>query len=437
MKRNNLYIKIVTFIFLFLILYSDNVVFSKNVIIIGIDALSRGHISYFGYNRNTTPNLDIFAKHSIVFYHAYSPSSWTLPVFMSWFTSVYPSQHKLTNKYYINNGKLELVSLDKLAPNIITLAQVLKKYGFKTAGFTGGAALGGKYGYSKGFDIYFDKINFGTFRRTFRLALTWIKKNKDTPFFVFIHGYDVHPMSKLSKQFDIRRFWEEKIFFNNRESMKQYEKYREDTIDGKIIDISDEEKLFWQSWYDERIYNMDQLLGQFLSNLKKLDILNNTLIIIGSDHGTEFGERGKFGHGYSLNEDLIHVPLFMAIPHINHKDIFNLVSTLDIVPTVLDWLDIEDERMKLQMEGESLLDIIDHKVEHKGVFSETDFLLITSQRSVVTPDMWQLILSLEEEEAVLYRLEDKASERKNLFFHFPEKAMDLEVLLYKWMRHLE
>ena len=106
-----MFVRIILAFFIFNIYSSD--VCAKNVILIGIDCLRKSHVSCYGYLQNTTPNLDKFAKESIVFTNAYSPSSWTLPAFMSWFTCCYPSEHKIVNELYKDKrGRFLTSSLD-------------------------------------------------------------------------------------------------------------------------------------------------------------------------------------------------------------------------------------------------------------------------------------------------------------------------------------
>src|SRR3989344_6771842 len=113
-----------------------------NLIIIVIDPLRKSNMSMYGYGRKTTPKIDNFSEKAYVYNNAISASSWTLPSLMSFFTGVYPSHHKVTNKYLLNSaGEERLASLYRESPNLKTMADILSENGYKTAAFTGGDAV--------------------------------------------------------------------------------------------------------------------------------------------------------------------------------------------------------------------------------------------------------------------------------------------------------
>jgi arylsulfatase A-like enzyme len=116
--------------------------------------LQAAHVGCLGYERDVTPTLDALAAESFAFSRYYSAASWTVPSTMTWFTGVYPSEHKLTNKFAVYSPEEQrLARLQELAPRLITLAAVLKQNGYATAGFTGNAGVSGSFGYDQGFDI--------------------------------------------------------------------------------------------------------------------------------------------------------------------------------------------------------------------------------------------------------------------------------------------
>ncbi len=109
-----------------------------NVLFVSFDALQSAHMSCLGHFRKTTPTIDRFASEGYLFRNAIAQSSWTVPSTMSYMTSLYPSQHKMVNKYstYAENKKV-LSNLKALSPDVITLADILKEQGYATGGFTG------------------------------------------------------------------------------------------------------------------------------------------------------------------------------------------------------------------------------------------------------------------------------------------------------------
>lgn len=406
-----------------------------NLIIIGIEPLGAKHIGAYGYFRDTTPNIDEFSKDSFLFKNATSPSSWTLPVFMSLFTSLYPSQHKIINKYSTyTNDKQVLSNLKELSPSVVTLAQILKDNGYSTAGFTGDAGVEGAFGYSLGFDIYYDNTTFGGFDLILPMALAWLDKNRGNKFFLFLLGYDVHGRSKLPEGF-------ENIFADSNYSGKyngtpeEYWELRNLSLEQDDFNMTDEEVRFWKDWYDAKIYEADKKIGEFLKRLDKLGLANKTIIVISSASGNEFYEHKKFDHGYSLYDELIHVPLIIKIPQINGRIIENQVRIIDIMPTVLGLLDIDyDNMIKNQIQGVNLTPLMKGESLQLDAFSETDYLFHTFKRSIRTNDGFKFIYTLETEQKELYNLKEDPRELNNLIEKEKKIAYLLEQKLFSWLK---
>ncbi|MEI6506618.1 MAG: sulfatase-like hydrolase/transferase, partial [Planctomycetota bacterium] len=119
------------------------------------DALQAAHVGSLGYSRNVTPTIDAVARQGYSFSEARSVASWTVPASMSWFTGVYPSEHRMTNKYAIYNAQLKQPArLRELAPQLTTLAEGMKLNGYATGRFTGNAGDSGGIGYEQCYDKY-------------------------------------------------------------------------------------------------------------------------------------------------------------------------------------------------------------------------------------------------------------------------------------------
>lgn len=146
-----------------------------NIVFIAFDGLQARHLHKYGYPLDTTPNLDAFLGQSTLFLNAVSPAPWTVPSFMSILTSMYPSEHKVVNKfveYDKASNKIVGANLRELALSAMTLAQVLKDRGYQTAGFTGDAGVSANFGFDAGFDTYYQTKNpFGGFDDTMPEAL--------------------------------------------------------------------------------------------------------------------------------------------------------------------------------------------------------------------------------------------------------------------------
>lgn len=406
-----------------------------NVIIIGYDPLGANHVSACGYERDTTPNLVRFTRDAFRFNNAISPSSWTLPVFMSWFTSLYPSQHTLTNKYDLSSeNQSETV---KLPADIITFAQLLKGQGYATAGFTGDAGVSAEFGYDRGFDEYYDDTPFGGFDIVLPKALAWLQQHKEEKFFLFVQAYDVHGRHEGVTR-NNAHFVQDSYAGKYAGTSDEYWALRNLSVDGLPIEMSSDDMQFWRDWYDSKIYEADKKFGSFVDACKAMKIFDNTIVLISSASGNEFFEHGTIDHGYSVYDELIKVPLFIKIPQRAGDTITQQVRTLDIMPTLLDVMHIEyDEGVERQMQGVSLLGTMQGQDVPLTAFSETDYLLQTFKRSVRTPDGWKYIYSMDNDMRELYNLTNDPGELHNMIDEDQRMAYALEQKLFNHLTSLK
>jgi arylsulfatase A-like enzyme len=409
-----------------------------NVLFVSFDALQAAHTSCLGYFRKTTPTIDKFARQGFLFENAVSSSSWTVPATMSWFTSLYPSQHRCINKYSIyTQDEHILTNLKKLSPEVTTLAQVLKKNGYVTGGFTGDAGVSGLFGFNQGFDVYIDGPKFGGMDISIPNALEWLQEVRDKKFFLFLHGYDCHG------QYDPPKGYTYKFLdFNYKGSLKggkeEEAKFREEGLEKGYIRLTEEDVRFWRALYDEKINDVDRRFSQFVERLKDMGLLDKTIVILVSDHGTEFYEHNRFDHGFSLYDELIHVPLVFWLPDAKGGRVIDeQVRALDIMPTIFDLLGIRyGPKLEEQMKGVSLLPLMNGEHTELVAFSETDYRLYTHKRSIRTPQGWKFIYTMETGEKELYNLKEDPGELNNLLEKEPRIAYEMEQELFSWLKSM-
>ncbi len=409
-----------------------------NVLIIAFDAEQARHVHSIGYEKATTPIQDSIAENGFLFANTISQASWTIPSFMSFFTSMYPSEHKLTNKFLeFSEGKKIISNFKEISPNKTTLAEVFKNNGYKTAGFTGDAGVGAQFGYDKGFDIYVDsKMPFGGFETSIPPALEWIKENKNEKFFLFLHSYGIHG------QYDIPEgYTKEFLDFNYTGNLKggkeEQARLREEGLAKGKLNLTEEDYKFWRAIYDEKISYSDEKVGEFLQEFNKLGLEENTIIVILSDHGTELGEHNRFDHGATLYDELIHVPLIIKFPNNKFsKKIDIQVRAIDLMPTLIEVLNLEiNENIESQMRGESLIPIMQGKEKSgRDAFSETDYRDYTHKKSLRTNDGWKFIYTFETDEKELYNLKVDPKERINLIEQEKKIAYELEQELFDYIQ---
>lgn len=408
-----------------------------NVIVIGFDALQAAHVHSLGNARETTPTLDALAARGFSFTNALAPASWTVPSFMSILTGTYPSVHKVTNKFTVfTQSEKHITNLKELSPNILTLAEYLKAHGYATAGFTGDAGVSGKFGYAQGFDTYLDDVAFGSMSHSDQFAVPWLDKNKGKKFFMFFHGYDAHGQFALTDPYHSR--YEPRGYAGPYTgTAKEQAALREQGLAAGRIDLSPADVEFWRAWYDGKIRDADERLGVFLAELDQRHLLDKTIIIVVADHGTEFYEHGRFDHGHTLYDELVHVPFIIVPPHATSGTrIASQVTTLDMVPTVLSLLGLENtDTFHRQQRGTSLVPTM-RGLDARGenVFMETDYRNYVHLRAVQTADHWKYILSLTTKKEELYDLTNDPGEKKNLAATETAKKETLRHILLAHMR---
>lgn len=410
-----------------------------NLVFVSFDALQAAHVSALGYQRQATPNLDAFAARGFLFAGHHSVASWTVPSSMSWFTGVYPSEHRLKNKYTVYTAKEQRPArLKELSPHLVTLAQALKQQGYETGGFTGNAGVSGAFGFDQGFDIYHhEKQRFGSFAHSIPEALKWIKARKNRKFFLFLHGYDVHGQFAPAGGYDFRfvdRAYDGKFTGSQREQ----ELLREEGLEKGFVELRESDVRFWRAIYDEKIQRADERFGQFVKEYSRLGLLGKTLFVITSDHGTEFHEHRRFDHGFTLYEEQLHVPLLIRLPgQTRGAKIAVRTSSIDVMPSILDLLDVRlSGGLQTQLRGASLVNALQGKAEARDLFAETDYREYTFKRSIISPEGQKLIVTLESGRRELYDLNADAVELQDLSTTNTELANTLQGRLYDHFRSL-
>lgn len=404
-----------------------------NVLLVSFDALQAAHVGALGYPRDVTPTLDAFASQSFTFANAYSVASWTVPASMTWFTGVYPSEHRMVNKYavYLPHTRKE-AKLRDLSPRLVTLAEVLRGHGYATAAFTGNAGVSGGFGYEQGFDVYHEeKGRFGGLDRSVPRALEWLAANRGRKFFVFLHGYDVHGQSVPAKGYDYR-FVERGYDWRYTGSEAEQEALREEGLERGRLTLRDADVRFWRAVYDEKIQRADARFRDFLKEFGRLGLTDKTLIVLTSDHGTEVFEHGRVDHGFTLYDELIRVPLFVRLPGQRAgRFVAERVSSVDVMPTILGLLDVPvTDAVRKQLRGASLVPVMRGEGNQRDVFAETDYREYTYKRAIVSPDGWKLIVTMERGKRELYYLRADPGETNDLAASEPQRADVLQRRLY-------
>jgi arylsulfatase A-like enzyme len=153
---------------------------APNVVLFFIDTLRADHVHCYGARRETTPNLDLMAARGTLFEHAFSQASWSLPSYTTVFSSLYPPVHGVTT------------TLRSVAPETELLSEIFARHGYGSAAFVAGGHLAPAFGLSRGFDLYQSTSYGASLSYTVPPALQWLDSHGARPFFLMVHGYDVH-----------------------------------------------------------------------------------------------------------------------------------------------------------------------------------------------------------------------------------------------------
>ena len=272
----------------------DQVSDAPNVLLILLDTLRADRLGCYGYDRPTSPVLDRVAAEGVRFSDSWSAAPWTLPSHASLFSSLYMSEHGVWDRRF------------RLSEDAVTLAEVLGREGYETGAFTASGFVRPEYGFAQGFDRFW--YSGGDFERIFTEAFGWIKGSKG-PYFAFVHTYHVHsphdPEGAAREQL-VRPYEGELPTVVHTPDYPWGQRRGEAPAEADVRYVSD--------LYDAEIREVDHAVGRLLAGLKASGNLENTLVIITSDHGEEFAEHAHFEHGWSLYEEQLAVPLIMHLP---------------------------------------------------------------------------------------------------------------------------
>jgi len=385
-----------------------------NLVVIVIDALRKDHLGIYGYKRETSPNIDNFAKKAVVFKNAISQCSWTNPSIASLFSSLCPSVHGVIS--------YDEKKADYFNYKIATIAEILKEKGYTTGAFVANHFINKKLKFNQGFDV-FDSINSKYKPLASELnekALKWIAKNKNKNFFVYMHYMDAHGPYEPPEPYD--------NFFKSNEdrqmSDEEYSKLMFLSV-GKEKDNNDLN--YYIDKYDGEIRYVDYHIGKIIKKLGEYDLFDNTIVIVTSDHGEAFFEHGFCGHGYSLYNEEIYIPLIVKFPKdIKISEINNdKVGLIDISATMLNILSC---KFPHKTNGKNLLSFSNKMMSNNLIIFSEEISLTTKgpPKIAMLKDNFKAIYMVATQQITeLYNLDKDKFEKENLINVYPDKYQEL------------
>jgi arylsulfatase A-like enzyme len=331
-----------------------------NVILITIDTLRADHLGCYGNENMITPNIDSLSAGGVTFMRATAQVPLTLPSHTSILTSTYPPTHGVRD-----NAKYQF------GDYLPTLADVLKENGYQTTAFISAFVLDSRFGIDKGFEIYDDNIQNQAYfyfssasppfalaigfkllglvpphkperkaEKTTKAVIDWLEENSGNRFFLWIHYFDPHGPLNPPPPYDTLYLSSETDRGEFLDNVPRY---------GSLLGQSDSRELTAKeiegirALYRGEVTYTDYYIGLLLEQLKKQGVEDKTLLVLTADHGQSISEHDYIGHSMELYRETMHVPLILHCPEMirSGQAVETPVQSIDIMPTILDLLDIE------------------------------------------------------------------------------------------------
>lgn len=298
-----------------------------NVVLIVMDTVRADLLSCYGYEPDTSPNLRALRDEGVLFTRAHSTSSWTTPGHGSLFTGLYSIAHGATQERW------------RLEKDNVTLAEVLADQGYETIGIVENAMLSGKQGFSQGFNQYREIWRIKGKPKSPNHSLDVFREfvenyDGDSPYFIFVNLIAPHSPYNSSRGFMKRFITDASIKITDNQWRRYYS--------GKLKFTRPQLRHLRELYQAELLFT-DHVVGLLRETLEKVGDWNNTLFIVTSDHGENFGEHGHVDHVFNLYEQTTRIPLLIH----NGKEFGGgrvderPVQLVDIFPTVLSLVGVD------------------------------------------------------------------------------------------------
>jgi arylsulfatase len=400
------------------------------ILFIAIDTLRADHLSSYGYKFETSPNIDSLADEGVIFFNAFANGIPTTPGFTTIFTGLHSINHRI-----VSHGGDE--TIDNSIP---LLPEILRDNGYRTCAVDNLFNIKPYFG--RGYEYYInpksknlhhiraEEINFE--------AIRWIKEHHKEDFFLFLHYWDCHTPYLPPEEYWSIFYKGEDPFDPDNHSMDPakdqipypfFKKWHYDLL-GNPTDAN-----YITAHYDGAIKYVDSAVGEILDVLKQLGIYDETLVILTADHGENMTEHNFFFDHQGLYEPTIHIPLIIRIgDRFPSRKIDSIVQHIDILPTLLDVLDITVDS---KFDGKSLLPLIKGETDrlHREVVSTE--CTWRAGISIRTED-WKLIKTIDQglystPPKELFNLREDPKEEVNLYDREEDIRDEFELRLTRWL----
>lgn len=403
-----------------------------SLVLITVDTLRADHLGYYGYARNTSPNIDRLAAQSIVFETAVAQWPKTTPSFVS----------MLTGTYGVSNGVIR--GCNQRAPDHLDLmAELLQGGGFATAAVVSNRFLGSLYNFDRGFDHFVEVWETGsdTADAVTDVALDWISEaDTSRPFFLWLHYLDPHapytppePLNGMYVGDDEYRRGATVAFSDGDDDIGVVPTHAQ--IEQQF-DVA-----YYVAQYDAEIRFVDTQVNRVLDALESSSLSSRTMVVFTADHGESLGDHDYFfEHGRLPYDACLRIPLMIRVPWLEHGEqtVRPPVELLNLLPTVLDTLGLPASE---QAQGVSMLPLIEGEQQElpPHVFAEAGYA--EDYQRIVREGPWKLVYVPDENDRKimtgsrfeLYDLENDPGELHNLASVRPDIVNRLSSKLMQWI----
>jgi arylsulfatase A-like enzyme len=426
-----------------------------NIILIMTDTTRSDCLGCYGSEECPTPNFDRLAREGVLFEQCISVEPLTRPMTCTLFTGLYPRTHGVDT---------HTKSLDD---DFLTLAEVLRSRGYETAAFTAASVLSGFFGTDQGFDLYMEptepwwylRSDFAVRRlyilltswgnwemeiradETTRRATRWIGKERERPFFAFVHYFDPHAPYDPPRRHDLAAS-------DGLEDLPvPYEYEAQRFEDG--FDMPDDYLLLQWRRYHSEIAFVDEEVGKLMAFLDEERLAEETVVLLVGDHGEGFEHGFYFAHAYRLYDALVHVPFIIRYPGgVAGQRVAAQVRLIDIFPTLLSLAGVEPGP---EIQGEGLLSLMEPATESatglgagsrdRPAYCQTDCgdsrPFYAGMSFGVRMPPWKYIESPEIGLIELYNLDADPLETENLAERRQDLVVGFAADLQTWMEETE
>lgn len=404
-------------------------------ILLVADTLRADYLGSYGFRADISPNLDELADEAVSFDSCVAPAPWTKPSIATLFTSLHPRVHGVTNhKGQFWGGNTSEMRTGVLPDSVVTLAEALRSAGYRTGAMVGNPWMLQTFGFAQGFDEYdgrdagLDSDGIGLLAR----ARSWLEGSEVEPFFLYLHLMEVHgPYEAPAEDLAALRGAEglaPRRRLTPAELVVMPEWFRpvhpEDAEAAESLD-------YWRVRYGAGVRLFDRRFGELLGWLRQRGFLDRTWILVTSDHGEALAEHGLWGHGKSLFEHQIRVPLIVRPPGTGQggRRVSRVVGLIDLAPTILSLAGVEAPRSFQGRDVSGLL-VGPEPTEDRAEARVSTSAKFAPSLYAVRTERYKLIVDLDRRTRQLFDLAEDPGERWNLAKSRPDLVRELEEILH-------